>query len=168
MPHIAEPAPSSASIFSWQEIGRHWPTGAADWAAWMAPLGDDGDRLYRSLAFDGGAISVAVDLQAGSQSGLRPVHRGQCYLPRQSDEITKRIGLLFAAADEAAARAVSAARQENRGQETVWNAWARAEHRIRERAYFLWEQSGRPQGRADEFWERARRAEVGLATGQSS
>jgi hypothetical protein len=135
----------------------------------MAPLGDDGDRLYRSLAFDGGAISVAVDLQAGSQSGLRPVHRGQCYLPRESDEITKRIGLLFAAADEAAARAVSAARQESRGPEAEWKAWgAGAEHRIRERAYFLWEQSGRPPGRADEFWERARRAEVGLATGQSS
>jgi hypothetical protein len=81
MPHLAGSAPSSASVFAWREIGRHWPTDAADWAAWMAPLGDDGDRLYRSLAFDGGAISVAVDLQAGSQSGLRPVHRGQCYLP---------------------------------------------------------------------------------------
>jgi hypothetical protein len=30
------------------------------------------------------------------------------------------------------------------------------EARIRARAYFLWEQDGRPHGRADEFWERAR------------
>ncbi len=30
------------------------------------------------------------------------------------------------------------------------------EARIRERAYALWEQDGRPHGRADEFWERAR------------
>ena len=30
------------------------------------------------------------------------------------------------------------------------------EHRIRERAYFLWEADGQPEGRADEFWERAR------------
>jgi hypothetical protein len=28
--------------------------------------------------------------------------------------------------------------------------------RIRERAYKLWEDDGRPHGRADEFWERAR------------
>jgi len=30
------------------------------------------------------------------------------------------------------------------------------EARIRERAYFLWEADGCPQGRAEEFWERAR------------
>ena len=28
--------------------------------------------------------------------------------------------------------------------------------RIRERAYLLWEADGRPEGRADEYWERAR------------
>jgi hypothetical protein len=31
------------------------------------------------------------------------------------------------------------------------------ETRIRERAYTLWEEDGRPEGRADEYWERARR-----------
>ncbi len=30
------------------------------------------------------------------------------------------------------------------------------EARIRARAYHLWEQDGRPHGRAEEFWERAR------------
>ncbi|MGJ5180070.1 DUF2934 domain-containing protein [Bradyrhizobium oligotrophicum] len=29
------------------------------------------------------------------------------------------------------------------------------EDRIRERAHALWEQSGRPEGREDEFWYRA-------------
>lgn len=29
------------------------------------------------------------------------------------------------------------------------------EARIRARAYKLWEEDGRPEGRADEFWERA-------------
>ncbi len=28
--------------------------------------------------------------------------------------------------------------------------------RLRERAYHLWEADGRPEGRADEYWERAR------------
>jgi hypothetical protein len=31
------------------------------------------------------------------------------------------------------------------------------ETRIRERAYALWDQDGRPEGRADEYWEKARR-----------
>ena len=30
------------------------------------------------------------------------------------------------------------------------------EQRIRERAYHLWEQDGRPHGRDEEYWERAR------------
>jgi len=30
------------------------------------------------------------------------------------------------------------------------------EARIRERAYYLWEEDGRPEGRDAEFWERAR------------
>ncbi len=30
------------------------------------------------------------------------------------------------------------------------------EQRIRERAYFLWEQEGRPEGRDLDYWERAR------------
>jgi Protein of unknown function (DUF2934) len=33
---------------------------------------------------------------------------------------------------------------------------AKHEARIRERAYHLWEADGRPHGRADEYWERAR------------
>jgi hypothetical protein len=30
------------------------------------------------------------------------------------------------------------------------------EHRVRERAYFLWESEGKPHGRDVEYWERAR------------
>jgi hypothetical protein len=30
------------------------------------------------------------------------------------------------------------------------------EQRIRERAYQMWEEAGRPEGRSEEFWERAR------------
>jgi hypothetical protein len=32
---------------------------------------------------------------------------------------------------------------------------AEREHRIRERAYQLWEADGRPEGRADLYWRRA-------------
>ncbi len=30
------------------------------------------------------------------------------------------------------------------------------ETRVRHRAYFLWEQDGKPEGRQDEYWHRAR------------
>jgi hypothetical protein len=34
------------------------------------------------------------------------------------------------------------------------------EQRIRERAYFLWEKDGCPDGHADQYWERARAIEI--------
>lgn len=30
------------------------------------------------------------------------------------------------------------------------------EHRIRHRAYLMWEAEGRPEGRSDDYWYRAR------------
>ncbi len=30
------------------------------------------------------------------------------------------------------------------------------EHRVRNRAYALWEKDGRPDGRSDEYWQQAR------------
>jgi Protein of unknown function (DUF2934) len=35
-----------------------------------------------------------------------------------------------------------------------------AERRTRERAYFLWEQEGRPEGRAEAHWDAARQEEA--------
>ncbi len=35
------------------------------------------------------------------------------------------------------------------------------EDRIREHAYKLWEQAGCPEGRSDEFWQRAKDVELG-------
>jgi Protein of unknown function (DUF2934) len=41
---------------------------------------------------------------------------------------------------------------------------AEAEERVRERAYFLWEREGCPEGRADEHWRRAVELEAAEAT----
>jgi hypothetical protein len=38
------------------------------------------------------------------------------------------------------------------------------EHRTRERAYFLWEHEGRPEGRADEHWRIAQAQEAAGGT----
>ena len=37
------------------------------------------------------------------------------------------------------------------------------EQHLRERAYFLWEREGRPEGHAHEFWERACQEEARAA-----
>ena len=41
------------------------------------------------------------------------------------------------------------------------------ERRVRERAYRLWQESGTPEGRSDEFWHEARRLEEALRGGAS-
>jgi hypothetical protein len=38
---------------------------------------------------------------------------------------------------------------------------AHREHRIRERAFFLWQEAGSPEGREEEFWHRAEGLEQG-------
>jgi hypothetical protein len=38
--------------------------------------------------------------------------------------------------------------------------------RIRRRAYALWEQEGRPEGRADEYWRRAEAEVTGAGAGE--
>ncbi len=42
------------------------------------------------------------------------------------------------------------------GDQRMSSAADTLEQRIRERAYHFWEASGRPHGRDDEFWHRAR------------
>jgi hypothetical protein len=37
--------------------------------------------------------------------------------------------------------------------------------RIRENAFYMWEQAGCPEGRAEEFWEQAERVERGKSPG---
>lgn len=106
-------APSApASLPAWHEVGRSWPPGsAAEWTAWVAPLGGwGGGALYRSLVVAEGAAVVTIDLLLRRGAGAGTVHRGRCDLPRDATEVAGRIHLLLAAADEAAVRAVEAAR----------------------------------------------------------
>jgi hypothetical protein len=41
------------------------------------------------------------------------------------------------------------------------------EHRIRERAFELWQEAGCPEGRAEEFWHKAREQETAAREGDS-
>jgi hypothetical protein len=109
MPAMATPPPlPSAPV--WCEVGRPSPGEAQDWATWVAPLGEGGDALYRSLVLADGAIAVTVELHARGASGTRLIHRGRCGLPRDPNQTAERVRLLLGAADRAAAKAVEAHR----------------------------------------------------------
>ena len=47
-------------------------------------------------------------------------------------------------------------------------AHEQSEQHIRERAYHLWEQDGSPEGRADEYWDKARRQIVAEGDGTAA
>jgi hypothetical protein len=110
-PPCAAADPPALPAPAWCEIGRAGPDDAL-WIAWMAPLGDRGATLYRSLVVANSAIvvSVEMDLPPGNVGGTRPVHSGRCGMPPGGDArgVEERAALLLAAADRAVARAVGA------------------------------------------------------------
>jgi hypothetical protein len=144
---------------------------------------DRGTALYRSLVLADGSITVAVDLHRPQGLKHRAIHHGRCGLPQDPESISVCVDALLKAADKAVMRALQpdrsgeGMRSEHHGRPT-WQvpgdlegerqdaasvARHEPEHHLRERAYFLWEREGRPEGRAHEFWDRARQEEARAA-----
>ncbi len=166
----------------WWEIGRPSPEEPPDWITWVAPLSDRGAALYRSLVVADGSIALTVEFHRPRGSGHQIIYRGRCDVPQDPEPVAERISTLLRAADEAVSTALQAgssdgrmAAETGRGssylpgtpQGTQQGAPPAREHDpehyLRERAYFLWEREGRPEGRALEFWERAYREEARAA-----
>jgi hypothetical protein len=103
-------------------------------------------------------------------------------MPHDLVEAAEQVGALLKAADEAVVGTADAdrsgtgmAEEQGRLSRRIsgsspgegWNATSdprhEFEHHLRERAYFLWEREGRPEGHAHEFWERACREEARAA-----
>ena len=108
----AAPMPPSPAV-AWREIGRA-EHGDPLWVMWIGfadGRGRGGDALYRSLVVADDAIAVAVEREPPSGSGApRPVPRGRCGPPPDNARgVEERAAPLLAAADEAVARAVTAA-----------------------------------------------------------
>lgn len=168
--------PFPPSTLPWREIGRSSSGDLSDWITWIAPMGDDGDALYCLLVLADGDITVSISRYGGHGSETPTIHRARHKLPQDRQEAAKRVHALLRVADEVAARTVQSARDAERaaaerrhiasrrrtgaprdGGQDAASARHIPEHRLRERAYFLWEQEGRPAGRAEEFWQRALR-----------
>jgi hypothetical protein len=103
-------------------------------------------------------------------------------MPHDPVEAAERARVLLKTADEVVARTVDAdgsgtGMTEEHGRPSYRVAGASRdeerngvsdprhefEHHLRERAYFLWEREGRPEGCAHELWERACREEARAA-----
>ena len=99
------PKPFLASAPVWQEFGRPSPDEAQTWITWVAPIGEDGDAVYRSLWLADGAVAVTVDLHVPGQAGVQTIHRGRCRLPGNQDQAQTagRIHLLLGMSDRAVA-----------------------------------------------------------------
>jgi hypothetical protein len=132
----------------------------------MAQLDDHGDTLYRLLALADGDIAVSVGRCVRYESEMRTIHRSRCRLPQDDQTIAERVHTLLATADVATARVVqptiapepaSVAQSETASSRETDQEGAPqpSERQLRERAYFLWMREGCPDGRAQEFWERA-------------
>jgi hypothetical protein len=144
----------------------------------VAPLGDDGGALYRSLIVVDSAATITVDLHPNHQSRPHPIHRSRCDVPNDPMEAAVYARTLLRVADEAVARALEARGEADMPEGRQRSPWYPAgtsrhedrhslpavedehERHLRERAYFLWEREGRPEGHAHEFWERACREEA--------
>jgi hypothetical protein len=173
---MVPPAPA------WQEIGRPSPEEAPAWTTWVAPLGDAGGALYRTLVVSDGTVTIAVELCPRRKPDARTIHRARCEMPHDPVEAAEQVGALLKAADEAVAGAADAGRSGRRtaeeqerlsqrvsspspeeGRNAMSDPRHEYEHHLRKRAYFLWEREGRPEGHAYEFWERACREEARAA-----
>ncbi|MBL6459122.1 DUF2934 domain-containing protein [Belnapia sp. T6] len=115
-------------------------------------------------------------------SGHRTIYRGRCGVTQDPKPAIEPVHALLRAADEAVSKVLQEDRsgervpvahgrpsspptdvRRSRRQDTTPPVAHEPEHRLRERAYFLWEREGRPEGRAQEFWERAHREEARAA-----
>lgn len=99
---------------------------------------------------------IAIEEQDGTPKAVDP------------EQEALKLAALLHLAPESEAEGLHARRHVGRGGqltpyadvlETRRQMRERAERRIRERAYFLWLQDGRPEGRAEEHWHRAREME---------
>lgn len=174
--------PATPPSLVWWEIGRPSPEETPDWITWVAPLDDRGAALYRTLVVADGSIAVAVEFHPRRGSGHQTIYRGRCVLPQEPEPAADHRHALLKAADEAISKVLledrsragleaahvggsshpAGALHSNR-QAVMPTLAHEPEHRLRERAYFLWEREGCPEGRAPEFWERAHREEARAA-----
>ncbi len=174
--------PATPPSLVWWEIGRPSPGETPDWITWVAPLGGRGAALYRTLVVADGSLALTVEFHPRCGSGRQIIYRGRCGLPQVPEPAAERISALLRAADGAVSKAMQAgssdddmAAEHGRGSSYLpatpqgtqqGSPPAREhdpEHFLRERAYFLWEREGCPEGRALEFWERAYREEARAA-----
>jgi hypothetical protein len=123
------------------------------------PKGDHNRRL--SLGLDPEQFAAAAGItveELRAYEGTWPDHQFSPMIAERVGEALERLEAVLPNSEAAGIRQV----QEHDVQEPdVMRPEPSVEQSIRDTAYYLWESDGRPEGRDEEYWHRAREAWLG-------
>ncbi|WP_159351440.1 DUF2934 domain-containing protein [Roseomonas harenae] len=119
--------------------------------------GDVSDAEYEAKALEAAAHGQLVpDAELGSLTARMHLSRGGPMQP-YGDEISTTSETKLGLEQAVRERAYFLWEQEGRLEGRADEYWHRAlDQHLRERAYVLWQQEGSPEGGADEYWHRLR------------
>jgi hypothetical protein len=119
--------------------------------------GDVSDAEYQAKALEAAAHGQLVpDAELGSLTARMHLSRGGPMQP-YGDEISTTSETKLGLEQAVRERAYFLWEQEGRPEGRADEYWHRAlDQHLRERAYVLWQQEGSPEGGADEYWHRLR------------
>jgi hypothetical protein len=119
--------------------------------------GDVSDAEYEAKALEAAAHGQLVpDAELGSLTARMHLSRGGPMQP-YGDEISTTSETTLGLEQAVRERAYFLWEQEGRPEGRADEYWHRAlDQHLRERAYVLWQQEGSPEGGADEYWHRLR------------
>jgi hypothetical protein len=119
--------------------------------------GDVSDAEYQAKALEAAAHGQLVpDAELGSLTARMHLSRGGPMQP-YGDEISTTSETKLGLEQTVRERAYFLWEQEGRSEGRADEYWHRAlDQHLRERAYVLWQQEGSPEGGADEYWHRLR------------
>jgi hypothetical protein len=119
--------------------------------------GDVSDAEYQAKALEAAAHGQLVpDAELGSLTARMHLSRGGPMQP-YGDEISTTSETKLGLEQAVRERAYFLWEQEGRSEGRADEYWHRAlDQHLRERAYVLWQQEGSPEGGADEYWHRLR------------
>jgi hypothetical protein len=124
----------------------------------LGELGDAADdAAYEAKALQAAAHGRLVsDAELGSLTARMHVSRGGQMAP-YDDNLAGGSETKVSLEQTVRERAYSLWEQDGRPEGCAEEYWHRAlDQHLRERAYVLWEQEGRPEARAEEYWRRVR------------
>lgn len=126
------------------------------------PKGDHNRRL--SLGLDPEQFATAAGItveELRDYENTWPDHEFSPMIAQRVGEALERLEEVLPNSEAAGIRQAQEGEATSPGNSGPWPPDLSIEQSIRDTAYYLWEKDGRPEGRDDEYWHRARQAWLG-------